>query len=347
MSVANLSHKERLRRALCHESIDHLPTQINFTAEMGAKMAAHFNVSGPELPRLLDNHLVRVDLSCPNRYSEDRVIRFDWWGVGFDTREEGYFICSSPLSASKDLDAFHWPDPDQVHLFEEARQVIQNYGQEYFVAPNLGFALFERAWSLRGLEQFLVDLALDGGFTEELLEHITEIQLVLIRRYLDLGVDAGYFGDDYGAQNGLLISPIAWRRHFKPRLARMFAPFRERGLPVILHSDGQIQKIIPDLIEIGMTVLNPVQPEVLEHTWLGNSFRGKLAFYGGISTQTVLPAGSPEQVRQAVRDCQKRLAPHTTGMLLAPSHRMMKDIPLINVEAMLDTFNELKFSDQA
>ena len=132
------------------------------------------------------------------------------------------------------------------------------------------------------------------------MDRITEIQLRLIRRYLELGVDGGYFGDDYGAQKGLIMSPATWRQLFKPRLERLFAPFREQGLPVILHSDGQIQQILPDLVEIGLTALNPAQPEVLEHAWLAENFGGKLAFYGGVSTQTVLPGGSREEVREAV-----------------------------------------------
>jgi uroporphyrinogen decarboxylase len=341
MHTAPLTHKERLRRAFRYEPVDRLPTQINYTARMGEKMAAHFGVTSDELPGYLDNHLVRVDLSYPEKLSKDGSSRFDWWGAGHDTSEEGYFIRLSPLANSKDLDAFAWPDPFQPDLLEGAKRTIEKYGQEYFIAPNLGFALFERAWSLRGLEQFLMDMALDSEFANELLERITEIQLALIRRYLELGVDGAYFGDDYGAQKGLIMSPASWRGLFKPRLRRMFAPFRERGLPVIMHSDGQIQKIIPDLVEIGLTALNPVQPEVLEHAWLRENFGGKLAFYGGISTQTVLPGGSPEQVRQAVRACREQLAPQGSGLLLAPSHRMMTDIPMENVEAMIEEFKTI------
>ena len=341
MSTAPLTHKERLRRALRHEPVDRLPTQINYTARMGEKMSARFNVSLTDLANLLDNHLVRVDLSYPERLSEDGLIRYDWWGAGHDTSEEGYFIRTSPLANSKDLDSFIWPDPQQMDLLDGAKRRIEEFGQEYFIAPNLGFALFERAWSLRGLEQFLMDMALDRGFANKLLERITEIQLVLIQRYLELGVDGGYFGDDYGAQKGLIMSPETWRQLFRPHLERLFAPFREKGLPVIMHSDGQIQKIIPDLLEIGLTALNPVQPEVLDHAWLAENFGGKLAFYGGISTQTVLPGGSPEQVREAVRACWKQLAPQGSGLLLAPSHRMMADVPMENVEAMLEEFQAL------
>jgi uroporphyrinogen decarboxylase len=336
-----VNHKERLLRAFRHEPVDRLPTQINYTAGMGAKMAAHFGLAMAELPVFLDNHLIRVDLSFEERRSQDGQTRFDWWGAGHDTGEEGYYIRVSPLANSKDLDAFAWPDPHASGLFEQASKVIQTDGAEYFIVPNLGFALFERAWSLRGLEQFLMDLALDPGWVGELLDRITEIQLVLIELYLELGVDGAYFGDDYGAQKNLILSPASWRRLIKPRLERLFAPFRERGLPILMHSDGQIQSILPDLVEIGLNALNPVQPEVLDHAWLHQHFGGALAFYGGISTQTSLPQGSPEQVRQAVRQCAGELAPDGTGLLLAPSHRMMTDIPLENVEAMLAAFRQL------
>jgi uroporphyrinogen decarboxylase len=336
-----LNHKERLLHAFRHEPVDRLPTQINYTAGMGAKMAAHFGIEMDDLPAFLDNHLLRVDLSFEQQRSQDGQTRFDWWGAGHDTGEEGYYIQVSPLANSRDLEAYAWPDPHTSGLFEQARKVIQTYGTEYFIVPNLGFALFERAWSLRGLEQFLMDIALDPGWVGELLDRITEIQLALIEHYLQLGVNGAYFGDDYGAQKNLIISPASWRRLIKPRLDRLFAPFRERGLPILMHSDGQIQKILPDLVEIGLTVLNPVQPEVLDHAWLRQNFGGVLAFYGGISTQTSLPQGSPGQVHQAVQRCIQDLAPNQTGLLLAPSHRMMTDIPLENVEAMLAAFQEL------
>ena len=106
-----LTHKERLLRALRHQPVDRLPTQINYTAGMGRLLAAHYGVSAGELPAVLDNHLVRVDVDHPERLSADGLARFDWWGAGHDTAEEGYYIRVSPLADSKDLDAFPWPDP--------------------------------------------------------------------------------------------------------------------------------------------------------------------------------------------------------------------------------------------
>jgi uroporphyrinogen decarboxylase len=337
-----MTHKERMRRALGYQPVDHLPTQINYTQAMGEKLAAHFGVALADLPAQLGNHLLRLDLSYPGRLSPDGKVKYDWWGVGFSTEEEGYLPTDCPLADSKDLDAFPWPDPRDPRLLEGAARAVAADQGEHFIVPNFGFCLFERAWSLRRFDTFLVDLVLDPDFAEEVLERITEIQLVLIRRFIELGVDGGYFGDDYGSQKATLFSPQLWRGLFKPRLARMFAPFREAGLPVLMHSDGNIRAILPDLVEIGLTAYNPVQPEVIDHAWLRETFGDRLAYYGGISTQTVLPFGTPAEVKAAVAGCVRTLAPHRSGLVVAPSHRMLADIPLQNVEALLDAFATLE-----
>ena len=333
-----ITWKERMRKALSHEPVDRIPTQVNYTRAMGHRMAGHLGVTAGELPWRLGNHLLRVDIAHEPRLSEDGRIAFDWWGAGFDREQEGYFVAVHPLADSKDLDAYTWPDPAEPNLMDGAARTIADDGGAHFCAPNLGFALFERAWSLRGFDIFLLDMALDPGFAEELLERITQIQLVLIRRFLELGVDGGYFGDDYGSQRNLLFSPKMWRSLIKPRLARLFAPFREVGLPVLMHSDGQIAEILPDLVEIGLTAYNPVQPEVIDHAWLRRTFGNRLAYYGGLSTQTTLSQGSPQDVTGAVQDCLAALAPEGTGLVLAPSHRIMSDTPMENVEAMLEVF---------
>ena len=336
--MSDVTRKQRVLGAFRREAVDRLPTQSNYTPAMGVKLAAHFQIPIEELPERLDNHMVRVDLQYDRRMSDDGRTAFDWWGAGWSTETEGYWHTFSPLAESMELDAFAWPDPQAPSLFDAARQTVAQRGAEYFVAPNLGMCLFERAWSLRGFDRLLLDFADRPEWVEELLERITGIQIALIRRYLEAGVDGGYFGDDYGAQRSMLFSPRLWRRLFKPRLARMFEPFREAGRPVILHSDGDIRAILPDLVEIGVTALNPVQPEVLEHAWLQKEYGDRLAFYGGISTQGVLPPGTPEEVRVAAAECMRTLAPRGTGLMIGPSHRMQTDIPGANVAAMLKAF---------
>jgi len=336
------SHRERMRRALNHEPVDRIPTQINYTDEMGEILCRHFGVALEELPGRLDNHMIRVDLNHQSYLSDDGLAKYDWWGVGWDTQIEGYWPADAPLAETKDLDSITWPDPHAPGLLDDAARIMAADNGQHFVTPNFGFCLYERAWSLRGFEAVNMDMITDPDFVEALLDRIVDIQLVLIHRFIDLGVDGGYFGDDYGAQKNMLFSPKIWRQMIKPRLARMFAPFREAELPVIMHSDGDIAQIMPDLVEIGLTVFNPVQPEVTDHTWLRQTFGNRLAYYGGVSTQSVLPFGTSDAVEAATRQAAAVLAPDNTGLLIAPSHRMMVDIPMANVEALMEVFAELK-----
>jgi uroporphyrinogen decarboxylase len=175
---------------------------------------------------------------------------------------------------------------------------------------------------------------------EDLLDRIMQIQVRVSMRFVAAGVDAGYFGDDYGAQRAMLFSPRLWRTLIKPRPAKLFAVFVGAGLPVILHSDGDIRAILPDLVEIGLTTLNRVQPEVLDHALLRRNYDSKLSFYGGVSTRGVLPGGTVEEVCAATIARARALAPERTGLLLGASHRMQSDIPPRNVEAMLDALDE-------
>lgn len=333
-----LTKKERLRRALWRQPVDRLPAQTNYTGAMGAKLAAFFQCSPGELAARLDNHLLRVDVAHTPRLSQDGKVSFDWWGAGWGTETEGYWHAHAPLAESSGLAAYPWPDPAAAGLLEKAERAIKADGGGHFIVPNFGFALFERAWSLRGFDALLMDLVDQPAWVEALLDRIGDIQIALAGRFVALGVDGGYFGDDYGAQRGLLFSPRIWRQLIKPRLARMFAVFRNAGLPVILHSDGDIWPILPDLVDIGLTCLNPVQPEVLAHARLYREFGRHLSFYGGISTQEVLPQASPAEVRAITRACVRDLASDGTGLILGPSHRMQSDIPPENVAAMLEAF---------
>ena len=226
-----LTHKERLRRAIRHEPVDRLPTQINYTGRQGEQLAAYFGVSVAHLPDRLDNHLRRLDLTHPARFSEDGSVKFDWWGAGFDTGEEGYFVRVSPLQERKDLDAMAWPDPYDPDILNDAALAIAADNGQHFLVPNFGWALFERAWSLRGMVEFFMDMAGDPKYAGELLDRVADIQLALIHRFIELGVDGVYFGDDYGGQANMLLSPKMWRTLIKPRLARLFEPIRAAGLP--------------------------------------------------------------------------------------------------------------------
>lgn len=132
-----LTHKERMRRALRREPIDRFPTQINYTGDMGEKLAAHLGVSLTELPARLDNHLVRVDLIYPRRTSEDGRIAYDWWGVGWSTETEGYWPVDSPLAQAQTLEDFPWPDPTILTCWTRRKRPSPAMGGEILLSPIL------------------------------------------------------------------------------------------------------------------------------------------------------------------------------------------------------------------
>jgi len=178
-------------RALRRQPVDRLPTQSGYTGAMGRLLAAYFGISPAELPKRLGNHLVRVDIDHPRRTNADGSIEFDWWGAGWDTRTEGYWHAFSPLADSLDLDRYPWPDPNGAALLDTAARTIVSDGSDYFIAPNLGMCLFERAWSLRGFDALLMDMVERTVWVEQLLDRIVEIQAVLARRFVAAGVAGG------------------------------------------------------------------------------------------------------------------------------------------------------------
>jgi uroporphyrinogen decarboxylase len=147
-------------------------------------------------------------------------------------------------------------------------------------------------------------------------------------------VDAVYFGDDYGMQTGLIMGLSLWRRFFKPRLARMFAPVRRAGKFVVLHSCGRVDSIFDDLAEIGLNLFNPFQPEVMNVHELIPRYRGRLAFHGGMSVQKVLPFGTVEDVRRETRKLIDSGA--QGGLVFSPSHAVPRDTPPENLVAMVE-----------
>lgn len=335
-----MTRRERVRAAIARAPLDRYPTQVNYTATTGMALADMLGVEPSSLPAALDNHVFRVD--CDTRSQRADGVVYDMWAVGFSSESEGYVIAHHPMRDGEP-EMYRWPDVEAPDLFGPVREAVaaEREGMDRFVVPNHGFSLFERAWSLAGFEEVLVGLHTEPDRIERLLEAITERQVILAQRYVKAGVDGGYFGDDLGTQSGMLFNPEVWRRLFKPRMARMFAVYRDAGLPVVLHSDGDISDILPDLIDIGLTCLNPCQPEVLDHEELASEYGHSIAFYGGVSTQQTLPLSTPEKVRGACESVLQVLGRGRTGLVFGPSHRLMSDIPQANLRELVGFVHEI------
>jgi uroporphyrinogen decarboxylase len=233
------------------------------------------------------------------------------------------------------LSTTRFPDPDDPAKFAGLEAFVAS-GRDRFLLAGVRHALFERAWMLRGMENLLVDMIECPEFVDDLLDRITEYGLKVLDNLRAFPVDGFWFGDDYGQQHGLIMGPKLWRRFLKPRLARLYAAAKQKpGTVVVIHSCGDVTEIFDDLIEIGVDVFNPLQPETMDIRDVAARYGDRLSFYGGLSIQNVLPFGTPEEVRSHVEEAIEMVGKNG-GYICSPAHDMPPDTPVENVEAMLE-----------
>jgi uroporphyrinogen decarboxylase len=333
--------RERVALALEHRPVDLVPYNVGLTFPARRKMAEFYG--DPDFEAKLGNHLAGVS-----------VIRIEYGkrdGAGCYTDEYGTRWnrqidedIGNPVASltPENLDKFRWPDPEAAGRFDRLRQVRRER-PDRFVLMCLDFSLFERAWVLCGMENFLTAMLADQGFAAAVLDRILDFNVRVIRAGLSAcpDVDAVMFGDDFGTQLGLMMGPALWRELLAPRLARQYAAARERGKKVFIHSCGKVDEVFDDLVAIGLDCFNPFQPEVMDVFALKERYRGKLAFYGGISTQQLLPYGSPAEVREKVAELLERLG-RSGGYIASPAHAIPGDAPAENIHAMIEVLKGQK-----
>jgi uroporphyrinogen decarboxylase len=329
-----MSPRERLLAALAGDQVDHLPTQTTFTPLAAEQAASWLGVAVSDLDAVLDNHL--LDVPIDPRERTQGSTSFDLWGVGWDNAvNDGFQIDVHPLAELDALSQYRMPDPDDARFYGEIQRVVAENGGHRAVFADIGFTLWERYYLLRGFEPAMEDLVSEPGLVEDLLDRILEVMVGISRNLLRLGIDVGYTGDDFGSQRGLLFSPALWRRLFKPRYERLWGVFRSAGVPVCHHSCGDVRAIVGEMVEIGLDLLCPVQTHAMPPDELADRWGDEVAFWGGICTQSVLPFGSPAEVRSYVDRCRRTLGRHGR-YVIGPSHDLTSDVPRANLFAMLE-----------
>jgi uroporphyrinogen decarboxylase len=311
----------------------YVPWQFAFTAGAREKLVAC--VGSDDLEAAVGNHMLMLKRST-GMFTDvgggcvrdafgvvwDRTLDAD---IGFPTN----LVLPEPTMAGLEL-----PDPLDPRFYRGWEALAAGRGDRFTVF-SASFSLYERAWSLRGIENLLLDFYDHPAFVHDLLDALADWNIAQVHEALRHGIDAVYYGDDWGQQIGLQMGRRLWDAFIRPPVARMYAAAHEAGKFVMNHSCGDVDELFDDLITLGLDCTNPFQPEVMDVDALVPAYRGRLAFLGGLSTQKTLPYGTPDDVR---RDSRHLLdLGRDGGYIFAPAHAVQRDVPLENILAFIET----------
>ena len=242
------------------------------------------------------------------------------------------------LTSPDELAEYPFPDRLADYRWERVPAMVAGlHARGLAVEGGMECTIFERAWYLRSMGQLFADFVENPAFAEALLDRITAISCGMAERFARADVDVLGLGDDVGIQTGMLMSPATWRRWLKLRLAKVIQSARavKPDILVKYHSDGNPEAIIPELVEIGVDILNPVQPECIDPAEAKRRYGDRLAFWGTVGTQSTMPFGTPEEIAEVVRE-RVRTVGAGGGLLLAPTHVLQPDVSWENIVAFFE-----------
>lgn len=304
------------------------------------------------------NKLHKMDYANPDW--ENNVV-YDNWGMGIKVGAEGFFACFHPLQGkttehiakfmpdylsrksfmAKDVETavkyYEIPDINKPNNYSEWEKDLKKYSGEFLVWPCGYFGLYERAYSLMGWNEFMLNIASKPKVIEELLDKITSYKVEHAKKMVEIGFKIGHHGDDFGTQYSGFFSGEMFKKYILPRLERIWKVFTDANIPILLHSCGNIIEYLPDLINIGLKIMEPTQP-CMDLGYLKKEFGKDLIFFGGIDTQ-VLPYITTEETKKLTRDTIRILG-KGGGYIVAPSQEIMNDVPIENIKALVETMRE-------
>lgn len=354
--------RERVAIALNHQPPDRCPFQVSFTPEFAARLKAEMGIqeegmhnphgggNAYELEIALGVDMLLTSVGWANSYYLSPNDYVDEWGVGwhnvaYHTRfGSGRYteMITHPLSEDHAISQYHAPDPNREELYLDAEKTLRVFRDEYWIVGVTVTTIFETAWALRGYEKLLMDFVLNPDLADAILEIPFRYHLAAAKRLVEMGVDMVWLGDDVGGQVRMILSPDHWRKYLKPRMAEFISTLKSINprIKVAYHTDGFVKPIIPELIEIGFDVLNPIQPASMEPGGLKRQYGDRICFWGTIDEQQTLPFGTPEDV---TREVNQRLSTIGVegGFILAPTHHVQLDTPMENFWAMVNAVTVL------
>lgn len=343
--MAEMTSRERILAAGRRQLPDRVPRFIN--VEYGLAQELQRRLGADDLSRYFRNDLYGVGVNPTavkydfSRYFTREGVGWDEWGGGriWDAGMH-YAEFLYPLEHAEtvdELEAYPWPDLQEPYRYEGlAERVADLHAQGLAVCGWLGSINFELAWQLRSMDRLFEDMLSEDAMATVILQKIEERTVAMARAFSRAGVDILLTGDDVAMQDSLMMSRQLFNRWLRPGLERVIMVAREENPDILVwfHSDGRINELIPDLIEAGIDILNPVQPECVDHRWVKATYGDRLAFSGGLGVQSVLPFGSVDEVREHVHATIQSLG-DGGGLIIGPSHVLERDTPFENVMAMV------------
>lgn len=346
---------------------EYLPSQITFAhGSKKMEVAESMGMTEEELDVYLGNHIkitaqlddmIQVDKAdkyrmgvaiekkrmIPEKGRENMV--FDLWGMEYDLNEGGYFNYAHPLANCDEddslLDNFHAPEiNDMDMLFRIADEDLEKYGDDFLVILSGYNGIWEKAYQLMGMEQFLCLLMTEPEKACRIMDVITDYKVEVAKETVKRGYPIGHYGDDLGTQISTIVSEDTFVKYFLPRFKKVFRVFKDAGLPVQMHSCGKITPFIPHLIDAGLDVLEPVQA-CLDFKFLKREYGKYLTFYGGVDTQDLLTFRSPKEVYEGTLRVIDVLGKNG-GLIIGPSQEIMNNVPTENILAMMRAIKESK-----
>lgn len=267
--------------------------------------------------------------------------KHDEWGTEWIDDGNGLVTCGYPLEVGYEkMDGHAFPDPGNLARFARADKIIAEKPGHY-KNGTVWFTLFERLWMMRNMENLFMDPYVYPSEFMKLKARIMEINMAVLDEWCRRDIDAVYFSDDWGGQNALLISPDDFRRYYYSDYKRLFRKVRDAGKHVWLHSCGNVTAIIPDFIDLGVNVLNPVQPQAMDVRMLAREFGGKICFNGGIDVQGTMIRGGAEDIRRELRMLVDLFGKYDGGYIVNTSHSIMPETPLRNVAVLFEEYLRL------
>jgi uroporphyrinogen decarboxylase len=337
---------------------------VSFTPEFADRLRTDLQLKGQKvhnphgggntyaLEMVLDEDMLLTSVGWANSYYQSGETYTDEWGITWKSSPYttpfgiGHYteMIGHPLADDLAIAGYTGPDPNRPELYDEAARVMADFKGEYWIAGVTVTTIFETAWALRGYEQMLMDFVANPDLAEHILNIPYQYHLTAAKKLVEMGVDMIWIGDDVGMQTGMLISPKTWRKFLKPKMANFIASLKAINpqVKVAYHSDGNVSAIIPDLVEIGLDVLNPIQPACMDPAKLKQKYGDRLCFWGSMDEQHTLPFGSPQDVRTEVLARLKTLG-QNGGLIIGPTHHVQLDTPMENFWAMVNTITQTSY----